>query len=173
MKRAQRRVARRKKGSRKKGSTRRRKAVVLLATAPQRVRRQRQDFHDKSARCLVREHDTISQEDVPTAHLLRNHHLAKRIQDAGWSAFLSILPSTAAGAGRRVVAVPPADPSQRCAGGGELVPQGWSVRWHRCPEWGRSLQRDHTAARTRERAGQARRGGVAGAASENRASAGL
>src|SRR5262249_15136741 len=44
LKTAQRRVSRR-----KKGSNRRRKAVMLLARAHQKVRRQRQDFHHKTA----------------------------------------------------------------------------------------------------------------------------
>jgi hypothetical protein len=41
------------------------------------------------------------------------------------------------------------------------------------PECGTSLHRDHNAAKNRERLGQARRGGVALAVSENRESAEL
>jgi putative transposase len=40
--------------------------------------------------------------------MVRNHHLAKSIQDAGWAAFLSILSFKAACACRRVIAVNPA-----------------------------------------------------------------
>jgi IS605 OrfB family transposase len=126
-----------------------------------------------TALSLVRENDTIYHEDLQTANMLKNHHLAKSIQDASWSAFLRILTYKAAGAGRRVVAVPPAYTSQRCSGCGEMVQKGLSVRWHRCPECGTSLHRDYNAARNRELARQALRGGVAVAASENRASAGL
>ena len=158
---------------RKKGSNRRKKAVTLLARAHQKVRRQRQDFHHKTALALVRTNDMIYHEDVQTANLLRNHHLARSISDAGWSVFLSILAFKAACAGKRVVAVLPADISQRCSGCGMVVAKGLSVRWHSCPEGGTSLHRDHNAAKNRERLGQSRRGGVALAASENRASAGL
>ena len=111
LKTAQRRVSRR-----KKGSTRRRKAVKLLAKAHQKVNRQRQDFHHKTALQLVHENDTIYHEDLQTANMVRNHHLAKSIQDAGWSAFLSILAFKAVCAGKRVVAVPPAYTSQTCSG---------------------------------------------------------
>jgi putative transposase len=156
LKTAQRRVSRR-----KKGSARRRKAVALLAKAHQKVRRQRRDFHHKTALTLVREYDTIYHENLQTANMVRNHHLAKSIQDAGWSAFLSILTYKAACAGRRVVAVPPAYTSQICSGCGVVVSKGLSVRWHRCPECGTSLHRDHNAARNIERAGQALRGAVA------------
>jgi putative transposase len=104
---------------------------------------------------------------VQTANRLRNHHLAKRISDAGWGAFLSILAATAAYAGRRVVAVPPAYTSQTCSGCGRVVWKGLSVRWHQCPyeDCGTHLHRDHNAAMNRERLGQSRRGGVAVAAS--------
>ena len=141
LKTAQRRVSRR-----KKGSNRRRKAVTLLAKAHQTVKRQRQDFHHKTALALVRTNDTIYHEDLQTANMLKNHHLAKSISDAGWSAFLSILSYKAACAGRRVVAVPPAYTSQRCSGCDVVVAKGLSVRWRSCPECGTSLHRDHNAA---------------------------
>jgi putative transposase len=156
LKTAQRRVSRR-----KKGSNRRRKAVTLLAKAHQQIRRQRQDFHHKTALALVRENDTIYHEDLQTANLLTNHHLATSIADAGWAAFLNILSYKAACAGRSVVAVNPAFTSQTCSGCGVVVQKGLSVRWHSCPECGASLHRDHNAAKNRERAGQALRGAVA------------
>jgi putative transposase len=163
-------TAQRKVSRRKKGSNRRRKAVKLLANAHQKVRRQRQDFHHKTALALLRENDAIYREDLQTANMVRNHHLAKSIQDAGWSQFLSILTYKAACAGRRVIAVNPAFTSQRCSGCGVIVAKGLSVRWHSCPACGTSLHRDHNAARNIERAGQAHRGAVAWAAAENRAS---
>jgi putative transposase len=156
LKTAQRKVARR-----KKGSNRRRKAVKLLAKAHQQVKRQRHDFQHKAALTLVRAYDTIYHEDLQTANMLKNHHLAKSIQDAGWSAFLSILNAKAAYAGRRVVGVPPAYTSQICSGCGAGVKKGLSVRWHSCPECGTSLHRDHNAAKNIERAGQVLRGEVA------------
>jgi putative transposase len=141
LRRAQRRASRR-----KKGSHRRRKAVVLLAKAHAKVRRGRQDFHHKTALDLVRAYDTIYHEDLQTANMVRNHHLAKSISDAGWSAFLAILSFKAAEAGKTVVAVPPAYTSQACSGCGVLVAKGLSVRWHSCPDCGASLHRDHNAA---------------------------
>ena len=161
--RAERRLktAQRKVSRRKKGSTRRRKAVKLLAKAHQQVKRQRQDFQHKAALQLVRDYDTIYHEDLQTANMLKNHHLAKSIQDAGWSGFLSILSAKAVWAGRTVVAVPPAYTSQICSGCDVVVQKGLSVRWHTCPDCGASLHRDHNAAKNIERLGQARRGEVA------------
>jgi putative transposase len=165
LKTAQRRVSRR-----KKGSNRRRQAVTLLTRAYQKVKRQRADFHHKTALALVRTNDVIYHEDLQTANMVRNHYLAKSITDAGWSAFLTILSFKAACAGRSVFAVPPAYTSQICSSCGVVVQKGLSVRWHSCPDCGTRLHRDHNAAKNIERAGQARRGGVALAASENRAS---
>jgi len=141
LRRCQRRVARR-----KKGSNRRRKAVALLAKAHQHIARQRRDFHHQEARKLVQAYDVIYHEDLQTANMVKNHHLAKSISDAGWSAFLIILAFKAACAGKRVQAVNPAFTSQQCSGCGEMVAKGLSVRWHACPECGTSLHRDHNAA---------------------------
>lgn len=153
LKKCQRRVARR-----KKGSHRRRKAVTLLAKAHQTVRRQRDDFHHKTALVLVREYDTIYHEDLRVSNMVRNHHLAKSISDAGWSAFLAILSFKAVCAGREVVAVDPAYTSQACSGCGVLVQKGLSVRWHECPDCGTSLHRDENAARNIQWRGQRLRG---------------
>jgi putative transposase len=152
LRRCQRRVARR-----KKGSHRRRKAVALLAKAHQHIARQRRDFHHKEARKLAQAYDVIYHEDLRVANMVQNHHLAKSISDAGWSAFLTILACTAAYAGKRVVAVNPAFTSQRCSGPGcgVIVQKGLSVRWHACPHCGTSLHRDHNAALNILKLGQA------------------
>jgi putative transposase len=146
----QRRVA-----QRKQGSHRRRKAVNLLAKAHQTVRRQRADFHHKTALQLVRENDTIYHEDLQVRNMVKNHHLAKSSADAGWAAVLAILVSKAACAGRQVIAVHPAFTSQTCSGCGVVVSKGLSVRWHACPECGTELHRDHTAAKHIQCAGSA------------------
>jgi putative transposase len=139
--------------------------AALLAKAHQKVRRQRQDFHHKVALRLVRQNDAIYHEKLQPANMVKHHHLAKSISDAGWGAFLTILTYKAACAGRRVIGVNPAYTSQRCSGCGVMVQKGLSVRWHACPDCGTSLHRDHNAARNIERLGQSLQGGVALAAS--------
>src|SRR5215467_867862 len=59
LKTAHRRVSRR-----TKGSHRRRKAVALLARAHLKVKRQRQDFHHKTALALVQQNDTIYHDEL-------------------------------------------------------------------------------------------------------------
>jgi putative transposase len=168
LKKCQQRVSRRKKGSR-----RRRKAVHLLAKAHQTVARQRADFHHKTAFALVHQYDVIYHEDLRVGNLVKNHHLAKSIADAGWSAFLSILSFKAACAGREVVAVDPAYTSQTCSGCGVLAAKELSVRWHSCLACGTSLHRDENAARNIQWCGQRLRGVLALAGAVNREPAGL
>ena len=110
--------------------------MAVLARAHQSIRRQRADFHHKTALQLVRQYDTIYHEDLQVANMVRNQHLAKSTADAGWSAFLAILNFKAANAGRTAQAVDPAFTSQMCSGGGVLVTKGLCVRWHSCPDCG-------------------------------------
>ena len=137
LKQCQRRVARR-----TPGSHRGRKAVALLARAHQDVRRQRADFHHKTALALVRRYDVIDVEAIQPANVRRRPApqpdgaggyarngasrkagLNTSIQDAGWGHFLTILACKAACAGKRVEAVNPASTSQDCSGCGERVPE--------------------------------------------------
>jgi putative transposase len=159
LKQADRRVSRRQKGSR-----RRKKAVALRARKHQKVRRQRRDGHHQAALLLVREYDTIYLEDLQVRNLVRNRHLAKSIADASWAQFRTILASTAACAGTRVVAVPAHFTSQDGSGCGERVPKSLRVRTHVCPCCGLVLDRDENSALNILRAGQARQGAVALAA---------
>jgi putative transposase len=149
----QRRVSRR-----KKGRHRRKKAVKGLAKCHQTVRRQRLDFHCKTANQLVRENDVISHEALPVRTMVKNRRLAKSISDAGWSQFLTILAFKAACAGREVSAVPPAYTTQDGSGCGERVPKSLSVRTHIWPECGLIMDRDENAALNSKRVGQTLRG---------------
>jgi putative transposase len=150
--------AHRRVSKRKKGSHRRRKAVRLLQRAHQKTRRQRRDFHHKTALSLLRQYDTVYYEDLQVANMVQNGHLAKSIYDAGWSQFCTILVFKAGNAGKQAVAVPPAYTSQVCSGCGALVLKGLSVRWHECPDCGASLHRDHNGAKNVLWVGQTHRG---------------
>jgi len=140
------------------GSHGRRKTLARRAKAHQHVKRQRADFHHKTARALVRDNDTICLEDLQVANMVRNRHLAKSISDAAWGQFRSILDAKAAWAGRRVLAIPAQYTSQDCSGCGERVPNPLSVRTHVCPSCGLVVDRDENAAINILRAGQARWG---------------
>ena len=128
---AHKRVSRRKQGSKRRG-----KAVTHLGKAHQRVKRQRADFHHKTALNLLRQHDTLYLEELRVANMVRNRYLAKSISDAGWAQFRAILEAKAACAGRRVIAVPAQYTSQDCSGCGARVPKSLSERTHVCTSCG-------------------------------------
>ncbi len=86
-------------------SRRRDKAKVLLAKAHQRVARARLDFIHKVVHDLLARFDTIYIEKLNIAGMLKNHHLARAIMDAGWGLFFAVLKSQAARAVRRVIEV--------------------------------------------------------------------
>jgi putative transposase len=165
---AQRRVSRKKKDSKRWNKARKRLAKKHL-----KVRRQRQDFHHKTAIALVRQYDVIYIEDLRVRNMVRNHHLAKSIADAGWSQFRTTLEYKAACAGKQVIVVEPAYTSQDCSGCGERIQKTLSVRTHVCTICGLVLDRDENAALNILRVGQALRGVVGMPATLKRESVGL
>jgi putative transposase len=141
LKTAQRKVSRRKKGSKRRG-----KAVRLLGKKHQRVRRQRADFHHKTAFKVVREFDAIAVEDLNIKGMVKNHHLAKSISDAGWSQFILILTSKAESAGRVVIKVNPCYTSQDCSRCGHRNQIKLATRIYRCWRCGLVIHRDRNGA---------------------------
>jgi len=137
----QREVARR-----KKGSSRRRKSVQRLAKTHEKIANQRKDIAHKTARYLVNNYDLIAHEDLRIQNMVKNHHLAKSIQDSGWGLFFDILAYKAEEAGRKVVKVNPYNTSQICSSCGKVVKKSLAVRMHKC-DCGLILDRDINAAR--------------------------
>ena len=130
----------------KKGSRRRKKAVRNLARAHQRVRYKRADTHHKVAHRLVNLYSLIVLEALIVSNMVKNHHLAKSISDAGWNSFSTILFYKAEEAGRTVHYVDPKFTSQMCSNCGVIVEKPLSQRWHSC-SCGCELHRDVNAAK--------------------------
>ena len=145
---AQRTVCRRKKRSRRRGKACREVACKHLKTS-----RQRRDFHFKTANRYAARYRCIYVEDLNVAGMVRNHHLAKSIHDASWSAFLGILEDKAERAGHQVIRVPARFTTQKCSRGGEYVQNSLSVRTHLCPCCGLVEDRDVNAAKNILQAG--------------------
>jgi putative transposase len=129
------------------------KARKQLARAHLKVQRQREDFARKQASTLVTSSDVIAFEDVQIRNLVRNHHLAKSINDAAWGRFLWWVQYDAAMQAVPCLAVPPQFTSQDCSGrlpDGSRCPgrvaKSLSVRTHVCPRCGLVMDRDENAA---------------------------
>ncbi|MPY53851.1 RNA-guided endonuclease InsQ/TnpB family protein [Streptomyces acidicola] len=112
-----------------------RAAARKVAKLHAKIRRQRADYHHKTALALVQEHDVIGHETLNTAGMtkapvpkpdpdnggafLPNGAAAKAglnrsILDAGWGRFLSILAQKAESAARRVIPVDARNTSRTC-----------------------------------------------------------
>lgn len=147
------RIQQRTVARRKKGSKRRQKAVRVLARVHRRIRRARLDFHHKTARKLIDEHDVIAHEDLVVRNMVKSN-LARSISDVGWSQFFSILAFKAEEAGRTVIRVNPQYTSQTCYQCGHRCKENRvSQARFKCVACGHQEHADVNAARNILRAG--------------------
>jgi putative transposase len=130
----------------KKGCKNRKKARIKVAKLHCKVRNQRNDFHHKVSRKIVDTYGFIVVENLHIKGMVRNHHLAKSISDAGWGQFLNYLTYKAEEAGCLVEKVSPHYTSINCSVCGEPVPKTLAQRIHRCPFCKTVMDRDHNAA---------------------------
>jgi putative transposase len=141
VKQAQRRVSKK-----VKGSSNRRKARVILGKRHLKISRQRKDHAVKLARCVIRSNDLVAYEDLRIKNMVKNHCLAKSINDASWYQFRVWLEYFGKVFGKITIAVPAPGTSQECSNCGAIVKKGLSTRTHSC-QCGVVLNRDHNAAR--------------------------
>ncbi|MEH2061189.1 MAG: transposase [Nostoc sp.] len=141
LKRSQRRVSRRVKGSNNRG-----KASCILSKRHLKISRQRKDHAVKLARCVVQSNDLIAYEDLRIKNMVKNHCLAKSINDASWYQFRVWLEYFGKVFKRVTVAVNPQYTSQECSSCGEVVKKTLSTRTHVC-SCGCVMDRDENAAR--------------------------
>ncbi|AFZ26478.1 transposase, IS605 OrfB family, central region [Cylindrospermum stagnale PCC 7417] len=130
---------------RKKGSNRRKKAIKKLGKQHKKVADTRKDFHFKTAKLLLDKYDVIAVEKLNIKGLVKTK-LAKSINDAAWSQFVTILLNKAENAGLKVIAVNPNGTSLECSNCGHKVKKSLSQRMHNCPVCHASLCRDLNAA---------------------------
>lgn len=140
LKQAHKRVSRK-----KKGSNNRRKARQLLGKRHLKISRQRKDHAVKLARCVIQSNDCVAYEDLRIKNMVKNHCLAKSINDAGWYQFRLWLEYFGKVFGKITIAVVPNGTSQECSSCGTVVKKSLSTRTHVC-QCGCELDRDHNAA---------------------------
>ncbi len=136
----QRRVSRK-----KKGSSNRKKAINRLGRRHLKISRQRKEHAKKVARCVIQSNDLVAYEDLRIKNLVKNHCLAKSINDAGWYQFRKWLEYFGRKFGRITIAVNPAYTTQQCSHCGTIVKKSLSTRTHVC-RCGCVLDRDWNAA---------------------------
>ena len=129
----------------RKGSANRRRAINRLGRVHLKISRQREEHAKKVARCVIQSNDLVAYEDLRIKNLVKNHCLAKSINDAGWYQFRKWLEYFGVKFGKVTVAVNPALTSQNCSSCGNQVTKSLSIRTHVC-KCGFILNRDWNAA---------------------------
>jgi putative transposase len=141
LKRSQRRISRKVKGSKNRG-----KARQLLGKRHLKISRQRKDHAMKLARCVVQSNDLIAYENLRIKNMVKNHCLAKSINDASWYQFRIWIEYFGKVFNKVTVAVNPQYTSQECSSCGAIVKKTLSTRTHVC-KCGCVIDRDFNAAR--------------------------
>jgi putative transposase len=131
-----------------KGSSGRNKARLKVAILHEKVTNQRLDFTHKLSRKLIDSNCFIALEDLHVKGMLKNHCLAKSINDSGWSTFTAQLAYKGTWYGCHIEKLDRFFPSsKRCFQCGfinqnlKLSDRSWS-----CPECKVTLDRDQNAA---------------------------
>lgn len=139
-------AAQRNLSRKKKGSANRRKAKARAAKLHQKIQNHRDEFLHQVSRMIVDSADLIVFENLNISGMLKNHHLAKHIQDHAWGKLIQFTQSKAAKAGKVVELVDARYTSQKCSQCGIMVPKTLADRTHFCPNCGLEMDRDINAS---------------------------
>ena len=96
-----------------RGACHRRKSAARLARIHRRIRYQRTDFLHKATTMLAKTRSVIVVEDLSVRGMVRNHHLARSIADAGWGEFRRMLEYKTTWYRSPLVVAPRFDPSTK------------------------------------------------------------
>lgn len=132
----------------KKFSKNYKKVNLKLAKLHEKIKNQRKDFQHKISRQIVNENQVIVSEDLNVKGMLKNHKLAKSIQNASFSSFCNMIAYKALEQHRQYIKIGTFYPSSKlchCCGfkykGLKLEERFWT-----CPNCGAYLDRDENAA---------------------------
>ena len=141
----------------RKGSNRRREARTRVARLHARVANLRRDLLDKTTTMLARTYADISIEDLNVAGMVRNHRLARSVEDAAFAEFRRQLEYKTARTGARLHVIDRWYPSSKtCSNCGTVKAKlSLSERVYHCDGCGLVIDRDLNAAINIQVAGSA------------------
>ena len=131
-----------------KGSNNRNKARIKLAKAFERLNNQKENYIHSVVNELLMYYDIIFMEDLNVKGMLKNHKLAKAIQEVGFYRFKSILVDKAFNNGKQVIFVDRFYPSSKTCNHCGYVNKALKLndRQWMCPDCGNIIERDYNAA---------------------------
>jgi IS605 OrfB family transposase len=112
----------------------------------EKVANQRRDYAYKTARMIVNRYERVYVEDLKITNMVKNRRLGKSIGDAGWGMLRNALTYMAERSEGVTAFVNPRNTSQLCSRCGAYVRKDLSMRVHRCPVCGLTIDRDVNAA---------------------------
>ena len=130
-----------------KGSKNRNKARIKLAKCHQKIKNIKDDFSNKLTTKIINENQVIILEDLNIQGMIKNHKLARAIQDISWGDFMVKLAYKADRANRTIIKVDRFYPSTKtCSCCGSKQPMKLSDRVFNCISCGISIDRDYNAS---------------------------
>lgn len=132
----------------KVGSNNRKKAQIRIAKLFERITNKKETYIHYVSNDLLSSFDTIFMEDLNVQGMLRNHHLAKAIQEVGFFNFKQVLVNKALVNGKQVVFIDRFYPSSKTCSvcGYKKEDLTLNDREWTCPNCGRRHDRDINAA---------------------------
>jgi putative transposase len=135
-----------------KGSKNREEARLKVARLNEKIANQRKDFQHKISTSLTRNDSQVSiiaMENLNVEGMLKNHKLAKHIQDVAWNQFTSFIKYKCDWYGKNFVQIGRFEPSSKtCSVCGHYHKElTLKVREWKCPICGTVHDRDHNASR--------------------------
>ena len=133
-----------------KGSNNRNKQRIKVARLHKKINNQRDDYLHKLSKKIIDENQIICIEDLKVKNMIKNHKLARSINDASWSKFISMLIYKAERYGRTLIKVPSNYPSSQlcsCCHYQNPKTKDLKVRKWICPQCGTVHDRDKNAAK--------------------------
>ncbi len=135
--RANRRISRRVEGSQNY-----RKAVTYYQRIHERIANRRKDLLHKLSTHYASRYDVIFLERLRIANMVKNHHLAQSITDAGWGMFKQMIDYKS----KLMIEVEARNTTIQCSRCGSKVPKSLAIRIHRCDRCGLVIDRDYNSA---------------------------
>ena len=131
-----------------KGSNNRNKQRVRIAKVFERLTNQKIAYIHSVVNELLTYYDTVFMEDLNVKGMLKNHHLAKAIQEIGFYKFKSVLQRKALANGKQVVIIDRFYPSSKTCSNCSYKNQGLKLsdRFWTCPVCREYHDRDLNAA---------------------------
>lgn len=134
-----------------KGSNNRKKARTRLAKHKEKIANKRTDkIHKVTAKLVYESQDTcFALEDLNVKGMLKNGKLAKAIQEASWSKFVTALTYKASWKGKKVFLIDRWFPSSKCCSDCGYINEDLTLatRYWQCKSCGAEHDRDINAAR--------------------------